>query len=557
MIRRLTLVNLALALLGVTVAGLWVWLIGGPEHLRDLLLVDTRAFALLVCLTGSCVFVRFVRWQYLLRSVNVRIPTRASLSIFLASLAGMATPAYVGELVRATFMRRRFGVPARITVSVLVVERLFDVVALGMIGVLTAPSGWMRTVMGLLVITVPVVAVAAARLARSVGVPKTVVADLGKTSTLARALLGSLFAWALAALLITAAAVSLGVWVSPIRGMGIFSTATLLGAVTLMPAGVGATGTLAILQLQDLGVAVGQAVLVVSLVRLATVGVAISVSAVFLAVEFAALRRRVKDDGTTHFDEIASDYDQQFSEHVWRRLLDRKVSLLTSALPKTVGAAHLGLDLGCGLGEQCLELGRRGYNVIGVDAAQGLVQRASQAGATAAAGNALALPFRDASFDFVFTVGVLHHLSGAEEQEAACREVLRVLKPGGHFIVHETNPRNPLFRFYMGYVFPILRTIDMGTEWWIQPERWKHVQGLHLVALDYFTFLPDFIPRWLMGLSGQIERYLESSPLRPFSVHYMATARKPSPAQATRYEEPRDAPLADASGHHRLAGRMT
>jgi SAM-dependent methyltransferase len=163
-----------------------------------------------------------------------------------------------------------------------------------------------------------------------------------------------------------------------------------------------------------------------------------------------------------------------------------------------------------------------------VDPAINLLQAARKEGAVVAAADAMKLPFADNSIDFVYTIGVLHHLPGREAQEAACREVARVLKPGGRMMIHETNPHNPLFRFYMGYMFPILKTIDDGTEHWLETDRWKNVDGLRMAALTHFTFLPDFVPRALMGPFRAFERFLESSArARPFSVHYMVTLEKP------------------------------
>ena len=102
----------------------------------------------------------------------------------------------------------------------------------------------------------------------------------------------------------------------------------------------------------------------------------------------------------------------------------------------------------------------------------------------------------------------------------------RVLKPGGCFFVHETNPQNPLFRFYMGYVFPILKSIDKGTEIWLEPRKWQSRIELKLDDVKYFTFLPDFLPAWLLRPFLALERRLETSRLGHLSVHYMAIFRK-------------------------------
>jgi SAM-dependent methyltransferase len=47
-------------------------------------------------------------------------------------------------------------------------------------------------------------------------------------------------------------------------------------------------------------------------------------------------------------------------------------------------------------------------------------------------GNAEALPFPDASFDHVYSFGVIHH---SPNTEAIVREIYRVLRPGGTFTV--------------------------------------------------------------------------------------------------------------------------
>ena len=244
----------------------------------------------------------------------------------------------------------------------------------------------------------------------------------------------------------------------------------------------------------------------------------------FLFVELKVLKSNI-ESSATHFNKIALQYKDQFSDHIWDHLLKRKMKLITEVLPKPL-KADIGLDLGCGIGDQCLELSKYGYSLIGVDNASNLVHQAQIAGVTALVENAQALLFMDSCFGFIYTVGVLHHLADEKERREVFHEIKRVLKPGGLFIVHETNPRNPIFRFYMGYIFPILKNIDEGTERWIDPTLWTEMNGMKLVHLRYFTFMPDFIPRWLMGLAVALERRLEASALRSYSVHYMAVLQK-------------------------------
>jgi SAM-dependent methyltransferase len=78
--------------------------------------------------------------------------------------------------------------------------------------------------------------------------------------------------------------------------------------------------------------------------------------------------------------------------------------------------------------------------VVGLDVGLGVLQRNQEYYSDKIQFvNSLAsgLPFRDASFDMVFSVAVIHHLP-FEVQQRALEEIQRVLKPGKHFFVIES-----------------------------------------------------------------------------------------------------------------------
>jgi hypothetical protein len=83
------------------------------------------------------------------------------------------------------------------------------------------------------------------------------------------------------------------------------------------------------------------------------------------------------------------------------------------------------------------------------------------------------------------------------------------------------NVRNPLFRFYLGYVFPILKGIEEGTEYYLDPRSMDGTPGLRLRAVRYFTFVPDFVPARLLRLLARIEHRLERSGLAPYAAHFV------------------------------------
>jgi ubiquinone/menaquinone biosynthesis C-methylase UbiE len=88
------------------------------------------------------------------------------------------------------------------------------------------------------------------------------------------------------------------------------------------------------------------------------------------------------------------------------------------------------LDLGCGAGVLSL-LKRKGVRLTGVDISEQCARLAERNGYDAAfVGQLTALPFADASFDYVVSLDVLGHVA-FEEKDAVLAEVARVLRPGG------------------------------------------------------------------------------------------------------------------------------
>jgi SAM-dependent methyltransferase len=104
------------------------------------------------------------------------------------------------------------------------------------------------------------------------------------------------------------------------------------------------------------------------------------------------------------------------------------------------------LDLGCGAGRHAFEALRRGARVVALDydeaelkdvaamaAAIGQAGDIPAPGASATTrGDATRLPFPDGTFDRIIAAEVLEHIP---DDEAAIRELARVLRPGGTMAV--------------------------------------------------------------------------------------------------------------------------
>lgn len=74
--------------------------------------------------------IRYLRWEYYLRRLSIRIPWTSSALIFFAGLAMTVTPGKVGELLKSYLLKRNHGVPIRRSVPIVFVERVSDLLAL-------------------------------------------------------------------------------------------------------------------------------------------------------------------------------------------------------------------------------------------------------------------------------------------------------------------------------------------------------------------------------------------------------------------------------------------
>jgi SAM-dependent methyltransferase len=104
------------------------------------------------------------------------------------------------------------------------------------------------------------------------------------------------------------------------------------------------------------------------------------------------------------------------------------------------------LDAGCGFGRHAYFAARYGADVVAMDAARDAVHAAQRntqdvAGVHVVQGDVLRPPFRDGSFDIVYSFGVLHHV---DSPESALEVLHGLLKSGGRLAFWVYGPRQGL-----------------------------------------------------------------------------------------------------------------
>jgi ubiquinone/menaquinone biosynthesis C-methylase UbiE/uncharacterized protein YbaR (Trm112 family) len=93
------------------------------------------------------------------------------------------------------------------------------------------------------------------------------------------------------------------------------------------------------------------------------------------------------------------------------------------------------LDVGCGMGRFSEVASRCGATVVGIDltsAVNAARRNLRDRGVELAQADVFKLPFRDESFDFIFSIGVLHHTPSTKD---AFARLPRLLKAGGKIAI--------------------------------------------------------------------------------------------------------------------------
>jgi SAM-dependent methyltransferase len=230
----------------------------------------------------------------------------------------------------------------------------------------------------------------------------------------------------------------------------------------------------------------------------------------------------------THFDTIASVYDESLPAHVVDHYLDKRTRFVLDHCRD-----GRGLDVGCGTGALAARLTAAGYKMTGVDPSQGMldVLRSRAPDVQAVQGSGTSLPFPDGSFDLVLSVAVMHHVADAGDVRRTLAEMVRVASPSGRILIWDHNPRNPYWRLLMARV-----PQDTGEERLIPVS--ELVEGLRaagaaILSTRQLGMVPDFVPRAALPAAAAVERAVERMPLlQRVAAHNVVLAAKEPGASA-------------------------
>lgn len=249
--------------------------------------------------------VRFLRWQLYLRRSRIDLRPWLSLRIFLGSLVMSVTPGKMGELLKAYLVRVHNGTPVSRTGPIVVAERLTDLTALFLLifaGSLVYREGFTTVIASGLVALLLLLGLSSPKLAHVLlhlveRIPllrrhgenlerslESMRALLRPSWVLEATLLGTL-AWFAECLGFVLVLHGFSLPVPLAYGTFVYAFATLVGALVLVPGGLGGTEITMVVMLVNMGAAKELATASTLVIRLATLWFAVLMGAAILVLD--------------------------------------------------------------------------------------------------------------------------------------------------------------------------------------------------------------------------------------------------------------------------------
>jgi ubiquinone/menaquinone biosynthesis C-methylase UbiE len=236
----------------------------------------------------------------------------------------------------------------------------------------------------------------------------------------------------------------------------------------------------------------------------------------------------VSTSNRSYYDAFAERYDRGRDEG-YHKLIDDQAAELV----RRVGEGRDVLEVGCGTGLVLQRVAQFARSAKGIDLSPGMLEHARRRGLDVTEGSATALPFPDASFDVAYSFKVLAHIP---DLPACLREMMRVVRPGGHLVFDAYNrasmrylikrwwgPRSTSSEFDEAAITTRFSTDEEIAAAIPSPGRIVDVAGIRVLTPHPAALRVPVVG----GLLAAAEWRLMDSPLRRFAGFSVYTVEKP------------------------------
>ncbi|MBI5680178.1 MAG: flippase-like domain-containing protein [Methanobacterium sp.] len=211
----------------------------------------------MIILTTIAYFIRFIKWNFFLKSVGVHLNLKDNLFVFFSGLGMIITPAKVGEIWKGWLIKDINGESLSKTVPVVIIDRVTDLIGLiilSLLGILYYKEGSYIIIALIVIFTLFFVAVRskkvsdivisvlekrAGKYSKDIKTMHTTFEQTMQPKNLVGMSFLSVFAWFFECLALYFVIIGFGQSISLIISTFVFSFASLAGAVSMIPGGLG------------------------------------------------------------------------------------------------------------------------------------------------------------------------------------------------------------------------------------------------------------------------------------------------------------------------------
>jgi len=265
-------------------------------------------FPVLLALAFGNYVLRFSKWQYYINVLDIKLPPKKSFLIFLSALVMSVTPGKMGEVLKSYLLKEENGTPISKSAPIVVAERLTDfisIVLLCIVGAFVFDYGKLFIIIAGIVFILFTLMLSSRNLSlkiisvfeklkliskhiQKVHTAYESIYQMLKIKPLLIAIIISVFAWFFECIgfyvVLKVFASSSGVEISLMIATFIYGFSTLVGAVAMLPGGLGATeasltGLLVLLKISK-GISVASTIII----RIATLWFAVVVGIIALSI---------------------------------------------------------------------------------------------------------------------------------------------------------------------------------------------------------------------------------------------------------------------------------
>jgi uncharacterized protein (TIRG00374 family) len=212
---------------------------------------------IMLLLVTLAYFIRFLKWNFFLKSVDVHLNIKDNLFVFFSGLGMIITPAKVGEIWKGWLIKDINGESLSKTVPVVIIDRVADLIGLvilSLLGILYYKNGIYILIAMILIFAVFFAAVRskkisgkiisilekrAGKYSKDIKTMHATFLQLMNPKNMTLMSFLSAFAWFFECLALYFVIIGFGQSIGVILSTFVFSFASLIGAVSMIPGGLG------------------------------------------------------------------------------------------------------------------------------------------------------------------------------------------------------------------------------------------------------------------------------------------------------------------------------